>query len=385
MKTTRISAAIQCVLFSSIIVSGQSIAMDQEPETEDKVRFSVPFGPFSDPIMGTGVAVIPTAAYKLSDSPDAKTSTTSVTGAYTDKGAWSLQGKSSNYWGDRNEWYGEFVGMLGYAEMDLDNFMRYIRPDIDDSPTAAIKQNMFEINGNIGYKFFDDMNLYIGPSFKYMIHEVDRYHRNPYHTSNVFSDKTHWEVGLSAVFDERDNLNSPKNGFYAKADVRYNNRESTKGTEVFDSDGNLIQSMNGEAEYYSLKTDVRYYTPVSNSTTLALRNRTHFNSSEGNKLLGDLSSVANGFTMAKAGRSAVGAEAELRHWMTSKWGAVAGVSLAQPIEVNDGADDDLQYAGIIGLRYMLLPKDNIAARLDFAYNSEDKDNFIVYFSVGESF
>lgn len=119
-------------------------------------------------------------------------------------------------------------------------------------------------------------------------------------------------------------------------------------------------------------------------TTLAVK--VNWNGSEAQETVATLDSVAYGFTMEITGRSAIGADFQLRHWLTERIGVVGTVGVAKAVEVSKGTgDDSIHYAVGWGLRYMLNPQNALSMRLDVTYNDQVEDNVLVFFNVSEVF
>ncbi|PSW10295.1 hypothetical protein C9J01_18975 [Photobacterium rosenbergii] len=391
-------------------------AIDDKKAEQEGVRFNTAIGPFYDPIFDFAGSVIPTLTYEIGDAT--KTSRTSLYGIYGSNGNWVAKVNTTNYLGSENQWKIFADATYTYAKLDVMNFMRFgqgldavqaLSPDaagfagISDSPTVEVEQTTLRFEGDIGYQVIED--LYIGPSWIYVDTEFDRDSSAPeYGTINMITDKELTGYGIKVEYDKRSNPLTPLSGFYVSVNAQTIEVENTNGSVVGDLsaaadflDGMGQQeaaaglrgvqgmTLNGTDEYENVKADLRYYTPISDSTTFAWRGMANWNSEDAPTTLATLDSVATGFTMEIAGRSSYGTDFQLRHWLTNDIGIVGGVAFAKAQDVGTGGDDDIHYSGTVGFRYMLAPEDGLSMRLDITYNDQEEDNVLAFFNVGESF
>ena len=376
------------------ICSGSAVAAD-DIKTEDNkgVRFNTAIGPFYDPIFDFAGSVIPTFTYEIGDAT--KTSSTKLFGIYGTNGNWVLKSESENYFGANNDWYVFGDLTYTYAKLDVENFMKFGQSipafpgsgfvGIDSSPTVEVEQNTIKFDAAVAYQVLPD--FYIGPSFEYTVTEFERDSGAPaWGTVNMITDKERIGYGIRGTLDKRNNMFTPTKGMYAKVDV--------KTVEVENTDGAVIPNLgpafpgltlNGTEEFENVVADLRYYLPLGSQTTLAWRGQVNWNSDEAAKTSTSIEKVAHGFTMEISGRYAYGTDLQLRHWLTDKIGVVGGASLAQAKDRMNDANDDVHYAGNVGVRYMLNPADGLSMRLDVAYNDQEDDNLVVFFNVGETF
>lgn len=358
------------------ICSGAAIAAEETKTQEEGVRFTVPVGPFYDPIFDFAGSVIPTFLYETTEG--AETSQTSVYGIYGTNGNYVIKANSNNYFGSDSEWlvFGDVT--YTYAKLDVMDFM-------GPAPVIEAEQTSLQFEFAPQYKIFE--NTYFGPSMFYSKTEFERPSiAEDNLTLQVLPDKEITAFGAQLTSDFRNHKMTPTDGFYFKGLVRKVEAENTKGYEIpAIPDVFPGFSMNGTDEYININTDLRFYAPISDTTTVALRQRMELNDSDAPETIAELNRVANGFTMEVAGRSAVGADAELRTWVTDEIGLVGMAGVAKAMEVINGGDDDIHFSVGIGARYMLVPEDQLSMRLDVTYNDQEDDNVLVFFNVGENF
>ncbi|MGF1760954.1 outer membrane protein assembly factor [Photobacterium sagamiensis] len=362
------------------ICSGSAVAADDSSTTEAKegVRFAVPIGPFYDPIFDLAGSVIPTMLYET--TPGAKTSSTKLFGIYGTNGNWVVRAESNNYFGANSDWLVTGMGNYTYAKLDVMDFM-----GLSGSPTVEVEQDTLIIEGTVQYQIFED--AYFGPAFSYTETEFTRDDPNPFGSINMITDKTITSYGAVFTFDNRDNEQTPTSGYFAKIQANQLEVENTNGAVIPDFVPVMGGfSLNGDEKYANVKADFRTYAPIGDDTTFAFRAKAHWNDDEAQTTVASLDSVAYGFTMEIAGRSAIGTDLQLRHWLTEKVGVVGTVGLAKAIDVNETTgDDSVHYAVGGGLRYMLVPEDKLSMRLDVTYNDQEEDNVLVFFNVSEAF
>ncbi|MCG7587601.1 BamA/TamA family outer membrane protein [Photobacterium sp. OFAV2-7] len=378
LKKTLTAAAVIAGL-----TSGMAIADEPASKEDQGVRFTVPVGPFYDPIFDLAGSVIPTLTYET--TPGAKTSKTSFYGIYGTNGNWVTKVASDTYFGSNSDWYLFADATYTYAKLDVENFMRFFGiPGISDAPVVEVEQNTIRLEGALSYQFAKD--LYIGPSAIYISTEFERDSSHPFSTVNMITDKETTGYGIALTYDKRNNTLTPTNGFYVDIDAKMIEEENEGGAAIPAIPGLLPGgfTLNGTNEYDNVQLDLRYYQPFSDATTLAWRAKADWNSDDATETTTNISNVAHGFTMEVGGRSAIGTDFQLRHWVSDKVGVVGMVSVAQPID-NTSGEDDVHYAGGLGVRYMLVPEDKLSMRLDVTYNDQEDDNVLVFFNVGETF
>lgn len=348
-------------------------------DSKSGLSYSVPVGPFYDPLIGGGLAVIPTAIYTIDEG--AKPSSTSLTLMYSTSSSWVAQFASENYFGSDSQWMIDTSLNFGYAEIDFVNFMGGSGiPGVSTSPVAELHQDSIEFNLTAAYKVFN--KTYFGPFIEYKKYTQERFESSPFASSNMLPDGEELNFGVTLTYDDRNELFNTSDGLYISLNARQVEREDTGGNIL--QTPNFTLDMNGEKSYLQLVSDIRYYQPITEDTSFAVRSKIQYKGDEASETASTLYAVANGFTHESGGRSAAGLDLELRHWFTDKIGMVGGISAGKAIDTGD-RDDDVLFAGIVGLRYMILPEHGLAVRLDAAYNTQDQDNVIGYFNVGHTF
>lgn len=370
------------------VLSQSAFAENQTEETSPEslatgsasgISYSVPVGPFYDPLIGGGLAVIPTAIYTIDEG--AKPSTSSLTFMYSTSSSWIAKFASENYFGSESQWMIDTELGVSYAEIDFVNFMGgFGIPGVSNSTTAELHQDTIEFNLTAAYKIFD--KTYFGPFIEYKKFTQERFESSPFASSNMLPDGEELNYGVTLTYDDRNELFNTSDGLYISLNARQVEREDTGGNIL--QTPNFTLDMNGEKSYLQLVSDIRYYQPITKDTSFAVRSKIQYKGDEASDTASTLYAVANGFTHESGGRSAAGLDLELRHWFTDKIGMVGGISAGKPIDAGN-RDDSVKYAGIIGLRYMILPEHGLAARLDAAFNTQDEDNIIGYFNVGHTF
>ncbi|QFT13551.1 BamA/TamA family outer membrane protein [Vibrio sp. THAF190c] len=370
-------------LIASVCSGAVVAAEDTESKKEEGVRFTVPVGPFYDPIFDLAGSVIPTFLYETTEG--AETSQTSLYGIYGTNGNYVIKANSNNYFGSDSEWlvFGDLT--YTYAKLDVMDFL-------GPNPTVEAEQTSLQFEFAPQYKIFE--NTYVGPSFFYANTEFERPTMAADNlTLQVIPDKKIMAYGAQITSDFRNNKQTPTDGFYFKGFARNVEAESTNGLDaemchfnpLAPCGGPILFTLNGTDEYLNINTDARYYMPVTDSTTVALRQRVEWNGDDAPETIAELNRVANGFTMEIAGRSAVGADVEVRTWITDKIGVVGMAGVAKAVDVLDTGDDSAHFSFGGGLRYMLVPEDKLSMRLDVTYNDQEEDNILVFFNVGENF
>lgn len=391
MKKNILALSIITLLSGNAIAADQvtdadiNLAADQQADVDidltaqkQGARYSFPVGPFYDPIIGAGVAFIPTAVYNTTEG--AAPSKTFASFIYSSSKSWITELGTENYFGSDSQWFLDASFSYSYAEIDFTNFMQ---PIIGGGATSELNQYTLKTDLSIAYKIFN--NTYFGPYIQYRDIQQDRFESDPYASSNMMADITEFNYGATLTYDGRNNKFDTTDGFYMSLNGKKVTRESTGANVLSDPNtGEDIINQNGDTDYLSVTADLRGYFPISNKTTFATRVQGNWNDDEALDTTATLMAVANGFTHESGGRSAAGIDLELRHWFTDRWGMMAGVSAAKPFETGL-RDDDARYAVLAGLRYMLLPEDGLSARLDVGYNTQDEDNIIGYFNVGQTF
>lgn len=360
------------------LCSGTVSAADESDVAvqEDKgVRFNTAIGPFYDPIFDLAGSVIPTLAYEIGDAE--KTSFTKLYGIYGTNGNYVVRAETNNFMGSNSEWYLTGTFNYSYAKLDVMDFM-----GMDPGPTVEVENVAIIAEGSAQYQIFD--NAYFGPMVSYRTTEFERdSSANPFGTVNMITDKSIMEYGLAFTFDNRDNTQTPTNGWFVEMNLSNQEVENTEGATIPDAVPGLGGfTLNGDEEYYTVTTDIRTYLEINDDTIFAVRNKVIWNGDEAQDTLTALDKVAYGFTMEIAGRSAIGADFQLRHWLTDTWGVVGTVGLAKAIDAND---EDLHYAVGGGVRYMLNPADKLSMRLDVTYSDQEEDEMLVFFNVSEAF
>lgn len=393
LLATVISSALAAPAFAD-----ESTTNDASAE-KDGFRFSVPVGPYYDPIFQGALAIVPTFAYEMSDSADAKTSYTKLMTIGSHDGNYAFRVFSDNYWGDTNQWKFRTVTTYSHAKTDADNFMRDIRdslpagvtmPGVKEGSLSEIEQDALRSISSFGYQLFDD--FYIGPSIKYVKTSMGRDDGGANSTTNVVPEEEEISYGIEFEWDKRDNINAPSEGFMVRFDAKKRNIEKINGSipfMVIPGVGNVpldAANQNGEVNFMAYFLDLRGYYSLSESTVLASRLGVEYNEQEAGKRITNLgNNFFEGFTAEVAARSVVVLDTQIRHMLTKKIGMVTGISLGRGIDAMTDKKEDLYYAATAGIRYVIDPKDKLSARLDFTYNNQEEDNVQAYFSVSERF
>ena len=367
-------AGLVASTYSMAVVAADDTVADDTVAEKEGVRFNTAIGPFYDPIFDFAGSIIPTMLYETTEG--AKTSSTKLFGIYGTNGNWVTRAESTNYLGSNSDWLVTGIANYTYAKLDVMDFMQ-----MSDSPTVEVEMNTLIIEGTVQYQIFE--NAYIGPAFSYTATEFTRNDSNPFGSVNMITDKEIISYGGIFTFDNRDNEQTPTDGFYAKFQVNQLSVENTEGATIPDFVPGLGGfSLNGDEEYVNIKTDLRTYVELGEDTTFAIRGKVNWNGDDAQNTVASLDSVAYGFTMEIAGRSAIGTDLQLRHWLTDTVGVVGTAGFAKAI---DAADEDVHYAVGGGLRYMLNPKDKLSMRLDVTYSDQEEDEILVFFNVSEAF
>lgn len=385
MKKLLLAGLISSLCSGAAFASDESAIADAKAEKEG-VRYNTAVGPYVDPIFDAAIVIVPTWSYEIGDSE--KTSQSKLYGIYGTNGNWVFRADADNYFG---KWYQHSRFYYNYAKLDVGNFMRWF-PGNDQSPTSEVESTSWNIDNFLGYEVAE--NFYFGPSLFYSDATYERGAPQPFDTVNMIPDGTELSYGLKGILDNRNNKFRPTSGLYLSFDMRNHKLESEGGAVVPAIPGVLPDgyTLNGDTEFASIKTDFRYYTPLSANTSIAYRLQGEFKGDEAQHRATTIKRVASGFTMEVSGKSAYGTELQVRHYMNdatgfvSKLGFVGGLSLAKAVDVDpNSGDDDLHYALTGGLRYTLNDDDKTAARLDVSYNDQEEDNLVVYFEVNEKF
>lgn len=369
-------------IYQNIATADEQTASNQKAEG----RYSTPVGPFYDSVFDLAIAVIPTVLYET--SPNTRTSATKFNAIYGSNQNWSGKLDTETYLGKDNQYLVDMSITYTDAKLDIENFMRHFDKTgslgISQSPVEEIQLTSLNVEAIILTKLLKD--YYWGLSLSYAeLNNKKNHLGTAFSTANMRPNEVKQGIGFALRRDARNSILSPTRGFYVNANVSKIDAESksggifplnVQGTEVF--------TLNGEDSYRKLALDFRYYYPFTSETTLALRMKAELNSDGAPKTATELSKVAHGFTFEVGGRSAIGSDLQLRHWITPEVGLVTSIGAAKALH-NSSGKDELHYTAGFGFRYMLKAADKLSLRLDLQYNDQESDNFLVYFNVGEVF
>ena len=333
----------------------------EEQESEDeRGQFLVVPIPFSNPTLGSGLVLgagyfhPQTAAQKAAQPP-------SVTGAgamYSANGSYGGAVGNASYWAE-DTW--RFVGLLGYADLDL--------PLLAPEATAGILDIDWLIEATVGYGEISRRlggDWYLGTSlrwvdveqaFDFQIADVDLVLDNAFDTAGA---------GLSLTWDTRDVPSNAYEGRYFRANAFYN-ADSLGSDYIYESYGLNLKS------YHLLRE------------RLVLAWRLTGCAKRGDVPLWDACRVPlRGFASTDyLGRSSVIGEFEARWRFAERWGVVGFAGGGRITESLTGnRDGDLIPSYGVGLRFMVQPENRVNMRLDYG---RSRDDTAIYFSVGEAF
>ncbi|MRI33309.1 hypothetical protein EOPP23_09970 [Endozoicomonas sp. OPT23] len=337
----------------------------------DGAQFSMPAGPMYDPDFDFAVAAIPTMVNQFDEG--SRPSFTKFTMVYGSNDNWNL-GFETDYYFLNDNW--RFLNYLGYTDADFT--LSAENGQLNPFNTVSVTDW-----GSLTYKVTDSM--YAGLAWKYSQLEMGGRDPSDYtNLTNYATDDTTVQFGPEINYNTRDNKFYPTSGAYVKV-----NLFKTK----LDKEKSLLGIRDGEFEYETVKIDARHYTPLSEKTTLAFRGGLEYNTSEAPDKAVTLNGTVRDFQgLSREGtaHSAVTGEAYVRHWFNDKWGMSTGVVVAKGFggfddQVKEAGTDKTYMAGVVGVRYMLIPESKLSLRIDFSYNNQEDENSLLYFRVGEAF
>ncbi|UTF58949.1 BamA/TamA family outer membrane protein [Gilvimarinus sp. DA14] len=174
-------------------------------------------------------------------------------------------------------------------------------------------------------------------------------------------------VGLTAMYDSRDNQNSPLRGMNLNlSNIAY--RENLGGDQDFDT--------------YRLQ--FKHYLPVGAKSVFAYRAVGRWSD---DAPTGAYSSVTlRGYTRGQyLAPNSVMAEGELRWNLTGKWGLhlFGGVSCLYGDDKSCGDSENIYTSGGVGGEYMLKPSQRMVVSADYAVGEGDNQGF--YLRFGQAF
>nr|MDT0252618.1 BamA/TamA family outer membrane protein [Endozoicomonas sp.] len=351
-------------------------ASNTDKEKIEGIQWSLPAGPMYDPDFDFGLAAIPTALHQF--DAGSRPSFTKMTAVYGSNDNWNL-GFETDYYllNDKVR----FLNYLGYTDAVFTLFDPDITQSLQKYATISVSDW-----GNLSYEVVD--NVHTGVSWNYSnVEMTERKLAEPLHLANMSSDDTLMQYGLYLNYSTRDNNFYPTTGAYV--DVQLMKSHLKKENAVIPNDySTFISNPNGKFNFETLKIDARYYYPLSNQTTLALRGGLKYNTNEAPKDLTVLNDVVRdfqGLSREVTARSAVSGEAYVRHWFNDSWGMSTGLMAAQGIDTNVADQDGVYFAGMIGIRYMLIPESNLSLRIDLTQSNQKEEGTLLYFRVGEAF
>ncbi|MRI32589.1 hypothetical protein EOPP23_06260 [Endozoicomonas sp. OPT23] len=341
-------------------------AVKAEQKGMDGIEWKLPAGPMYDPDFDFALAAIPTAAYKLDEN--SRDSFTKLTMVYGSNDNWNVGLETDNFFINDKV---RFLNYVGYTDASFNR--NIVGMGLQQLATTTISDW-----GNLSYEVID--NIYAGVSWNYSITEFDRDGTNPSSMLAKYRpDVTSTAYGLFLNYNTRNSEFFPTSGSYVKLDLQKTSLEKEKAA---------IPTENGDFDFNTLKLDARYYYPLAEQTTLALRGGLLMNSSDAPKTATTLMNVVrnfHGLTREVQARGGVTGEINVRHWFNDKWGMSAGLTVAQGLDTNEAKKDGIYKVAMVGLRYKLIPESNLSLRIDVTQSNQDDENSLLFFRVGEAF
>jgi hypothetical protein len=316
--------------------------------------------PTSDPTLGTGLIL--GGAYFYPQEPElAKVepaSMTAIAGLYTDNDSYGIGITQKNYWNEDN-W--RFSGSIGYADMKLD-----LTPPEEAAAGGSVDwliEGVFA-QAQISRQFFNDW--YAGIQARY-VNNTQTFSTELSDDKLSFSnDITTLGLGLVIELDRRDNSYNAYRGHYLQAAVLHND-----------------EALGSSNSYTSYNAEFNSYHQILEPLVLAWQITGCYKANT--PALWDACRVPlRGYAATKyLSKNSASTQLEARWKISQRWGVVAfgGGGISGTSLSASGDNETVPSAGL-GLRFMVLTKQRINMRLDFA---QSKDSEAVYLSVGEAF
>ena len=286
-------------------------------------------------------------------------SITTVFGAGTENGTWSLGLGHIGVWNDGKIRY---VGALGYANLDLDWFGR---GDSLGGQSISYTNDVLFLYQKITFKL-GDSDLFLGPQYRFLATDAS-FARDATDSGVPAIDLQSQTAGLGVVlaYDSLDQPFSPTRGI--RAEVTYSQQADAFG---------------GDFDYGRLNFFGITYIPLGDKFVLGLR-------ADGGLITGgeapfyDLPGLmTRGIPRGRyVDDAALLAEAELRYDVTNRWSLIGFGSIgrvADSFGALGSADNHAALGG--GFRYLVARQYGIRMGLDLGYG--DDGDWSVYVTMG---
>ncbi len=318
--------------------------------------------PISNPTIGTGLAAALLYLHpKDSKTPDSPNSTTGAFVMYTSSESWAVSAFHDGYYMDDRlrvrvpALYGEFN--LDFFGIGNDSPLKENPIEYQALSGAFVPRVLYGLPWN---------NWYAGGQYKLL--NVDIKFGNSDIESNALGAGGQTQtagLGLVTVYDSRDSNFWPSSGSWLELTA------TPFGSYA-----------GGDFDYFKVVTKFAQYFPLRDSVTLVYRLDGQF--VDGVAPFWDLSRIrlrgyAGGQLLDKI---AITGQAEVRWNFYGRWTATAfggGGRIADA--VNELWDAENNFAGGVGLRYMLVEEQKLSIGIDFAFARDRSVAF--YFQVGD--
>jgi hypothetical protein len=369
MQRTFVIRAVLLVLLGLHGAWNAAAAMETNGDAEEKggrPKFLVLPVPFSNPTDGRGIGVGGVAFYNPNGGKHQWTS--GVGGVWTSHGSRGIALVHKMY--SANDRYR--LNATGSWSKAQDRFYGVGADDGDRDDALHLDGRQF----NLKLRGLSEVteSIYLGFEYVLLVNDLaPRQDEEPTFVPPPADqlDSTMSAIGPVAVYDTRDNHDEPRDGVNLAATWLIG-----------------MKALGDSFSHNNLTLIANTYQAIAANTVLA--GRASLCSSSGDAAFYALCRYGSGKNLRGypadryRDRASWTMQGEVRHQFNSRWGGVAfiGVGGIAPSVGDILSDSNFLPAGGVGIRYRLFRKNDVRARLDFAYG---KDASGIYLSFGEAF